>query len=198
MSNRILFVSRRNSLRSMLAQACLSHMGGHSFVAESCGQPGSVAQILHPAAGLALNVARIPLPSAPPRPWTDLWRAGTPRLDFVVTLDEKVLASEPAWPGQPISALWAFQDAAALENQDDATRAAMQILYSLQRRLELLINLPLAHADTSATQYAGMRPGRSTVHQGRRLPIRQRTPKLPGKARGIAGPCGPEDSDADL
>lgn len=126
------------------------HMGAHLFIAQSCGQPGFVEQSIHPAAVAALNAARIPVPASPPRAWTELWRTGAPRFDFVVTLDEKVMGSEPAWPGQPICALWAFEDAAALADPDDASRVAMQILYSLQRRLELLINLPLGHADSSA------------------------------------------------
>ncbi|MBS0455675.1 MAG: protein tyrosine phosphatase [Proteobacteria bacterium] len=150
MSSRILFVSKRSSLRSVLAQACLTHMGGHQFVAQYCGQPGFVERSIHPAAKAALENAHIPVPGMPPRPWTDLWRTGSPRLDLVVTLDEGAMGSEPSWPGQPISALWAFEDAAALADPNDAARAAMRILYSLQRRLELLINLPLGRADSSA------------------------------------------------
>ena len=133
-----------------MAQACLAHMGGHQLVSQYCGQPGFVERSIHPAALKALGSARIPVPIAPPRSWADLWHAGTPRLDFVVTLDAGVLTSEPTWPGQPISALWAFEDAAALTDPDDAARAAMRILYSLQRRLELLVNLPLGRADSSA------------------------------------------------
>jgi len=148
--HRILFVSRRNSLRSVLAQACLSHMAGHAFVAQSCGQPGWVDRAIHPAALAALAAARIPVPAAAPRAWTDLWRVAPPRLDFVVTLDERCIADEPAWPGQPISGLWAYDDAAALADRQEAERSALRTLYSLQRRLELLINLPLGHGDTSA------------------------------------------------
>lgn len=148
--SRILFVSRRSSLRSVLAEACLTHMGGHNLVAQYCGQPGFVERSIHPAAMAALAGARIPVPVMPPRPWTDLWRAGTPRLDLVVTLDERVMASEPTWPGQPIATLWAFEDAALLADPDEAAPTAMRILYSLQRRLELQVNLPLGRADSSA------------------------------------------------
>jgi len=147
---RILFVSRRNSLRSVLAQACLMHMGGHVFSVESCGQPGQLSRTVHPAALAALEGARIPLRSSAPRAWTDFVRGGAPRMDFVVTLDRKILDSEPGWPGQPISALWDFEDAAALDDPARAAHGAMLILYALQRRLELLINLPLHHADGAA------------------------------------------------
>ncbi|SFM64040.1 Protein-tyrosine-phosphatase [Variovorax sp. OV329] len=125
-------------------------IGGHLFAAESCGQPGQLAKAIHPAALASLENARIPLATAGPRPWTDFTRTSAPRMDFVVTLDEKVLTSEPSWPGQPISALWSFEDVAAVDDPARASHAAMQTLFALQRRLELLINLPLQHSDASA------------------------------------------------
>ncbi|MDM0111972.1 protein tyrosine phosphatase [Variovorax sp. J22R133] len=152
MSKRILFVSQRNSLRSVLAQACLMHIGGHLFVAESCGQPGHVSRAPHPAAIAALKSARIAVPASPPRPWTDISRMSSPKLDFVVTLDERTLASQPAWPGQPICALWSFEDAAALDDAQLATQVAVRTLFALQRRLELLVNLALHEADSAAIQ----------------------------------------------
>jgi len=149
-SQRILFVSRRNSLRSVLAQACLMHIGRGQFAAESCGQPGFISDTVHPAAIAALNHARIPVPAQAPRSWAEFSRSGARRMDFVVTLDERAMSSEPGWPGQPITALWAFEDAAALEDPNAAGHAAMQILFALQRRLELLINLPFHHVDSGA------------------------------------------------
>lgn len=126
------------------------HNGRHLFSAESCGQPGYIAETVHPAAVAALKDARIPLPPLAPRPWTDLSRVSSPRLDFVVTLDERTLAGQPGWPGQPVSALWSFDDAAALEDAQRAHQAAVQILFALQRRLELLVNLALHNADSAA------------------------------------------------
>mgnify|MGYP003576662480 CR=1 FL=1 len=126
------------------------HMGGHRFAAHSCGQPGEVGHVLHPAAVFALRKAAIPFQDAAPRTWNDLLRRGPPRLDIVVTLDERTIATQPIWPGQPIAALWSFEDAAAVANPDAANEAAMRILFGLQRRLELLINLPLHQGDPIA------------------------------------------------
>lgn len=146
---RILFVSRRNSLRSVLAQACLMQIGSHRFATESCGQPGELRP-LHPAAQSALNKANISVPTSPPRSWTELWRNGRPRLDIVVTLDEHTIATQPIWPGQPISVLWSFEDAASVGNPETAAHAAMQILFALRRRLELLTCLPMHRNDLTA------------------------------------------------
>jgi arsenate reductase len=68
----------------------------------------------------------------------------------VITLDEATLQFQPIWPGQPDAALWDFPDIVALDNADDIDRAALQVLYALRRRLELLISLPLHGADPSA------------------------------------------------
>lgn len=125
-------------------------MARHHFIAHFCGQPGFVERSIHPAALRALDGARIPVPAAPPRSWSELWRTGPLRLDIVVMLDEKVMGNVPSWPGQPISALWVLEDAAALADPGEAERTAMRNLYSLQRRLELLVNLPLGRADPSA------------------------------------------------
>lgn len=146
----VTFVSRRNSLRSRLAHASLAHLGGSRFTVLSCGQPGKIAADVHPAAVAALANAGIPPLDAPPRSWNDLTASGAPRAEFVITLDESTLASQPRWPGQPDSALWAFPDIAAISNPEDALRAAIQMMFVLRRRLELFVSLPLHGADRAA------------------------------------------------
>ncbi|MEJ8848247.1 protein tyrosine phosphatase [Variovorax rhizosphaerae] len=150
MAKRIVFVSRRNSLRSILAQACLVHLAKDRFAVVSCGHPRHVSPSIHPAAVGALRSAGIAVPEVQPRGWNDLARPGAARVDFVITLDEPTQILEPSWPGQPYSALWAFPDTAASANAEDAARAATLILYGLRRRLELLISLPLQGADPAA------------------------------------------------
>jgi arsenate reductase (thioredoxin) len=147
---RVVFVSRRNSLRSILAEACLAHLNARRFTGVSCGQPKFVTKTIHPAALGALTSAGIALPRTQPRSWGELARAGVRRADFVITLDESTLEAQPMWPGQPYSALWAFEDAAALDDPEQTAHAAVQMLYSLRRRLELLINLPLKGASPAA------------------------------------------------
>jgi arsenate reductase len=146
----VIFVSRRNSLRSILAQACLAHLGSERFSALSCGQPGHVSSALHPAAVGALASASIPVPQVHPRTWDELARASAHKADFVITLEEATLAFQPRWPGQPAAALWGFPDVAAIESPEEVAHAAIQTLYALRRRLELMISLPLHGADPAA------------------------------------------------
>ena len=148
----VVFVSRRSSLRSILAEACLSHLADKRFAAHACGQPGQVAREIHPAAIAALGSAGMALPQVPPLDWNAFVRLGAPRLDFVITLDESIESLQPRWPGQPDGATWPYPDVAAFDDPQDAVRAATQLLYSLRRRLELLVSLPLHGLDRAAVR----------------------------------------------
>ena len=71
-------------------------------------------------------------------------------MDLVITLDAGVQTLQPNWPGQPDAALWAYPDIAADKKAEQVGHDALHVLYSLKRRLELLINLPLHGADRTA------------------------------------------------
>jgi len=146
----VIFVSRRNTLRSILAQACLSHLGSDRFAAHSCGHPAHLGNSIDPAAISALASAHMPVPTQPPRGWGELTRSGSPQANFVITLDAEMLTLQPSWPGQPDAALWDFPDVASMSHPDDAAHAALQMLYALRRRLELMTSLPLHGADRDA------------------------------------------------
>ena len=146
----VIFVSQRNSLRSIMAQACLAHLGADRFTVYSCGRPGLVSDAIHPAAASALCSANVPIPLVEPHGWDRLARASLHTADFIITLDEATQSAEPCWPGQPNSALWALPDVAALGDPDESARAATQVLYSLRRRLEFLNILLRRGADSAA------------------------------------------------
>ncbi|MDM0079637.1 protein tyrosine phosphatase [Variovorax sp. J31P179] len=148
----VVFVSRRNTLRSILAEACLRHLDRERrFAAYSCGQPGQVGRTVHPAAATALAIAAIAVPPTPPRSWDDLVRLSSLRADFVISLDPAVEELEPRWPGQPAMAEWAYPDLAATGAEaGDMSHSATLMLLSLRRRLELLVSLPMAGTDKSA------------------------------------------------
>lgn len=148
----VIFVSRRNSLRSILAEACLAHLDPKRFSASSCGQPGQVARELHPAAIAALKSASIPLPNHSPRSWDELARANGQPADFVITLDESTEPRQPSWPGQPDAALWAYPDVLDGRDAERIAHDAVQMLFSLRRRLELLVSLPMQGVDRSAVR----------------------------------------------
>ena len=158
----VLFVSRRNSLRSVLAESCLMHLGGKKFRVFSCGQPGHIALGVHPAASGALAMAMamamaramasIPITFDTPRDWNALVRSGAPMVDFVITLDAELAHDLPRWPGQPDLAVWEYPDVASLRSSEDAAVTAIRTLYSLHRRLEFLIALPLKSRDRAAVR----------------------------------------------
>ncbi|MEB0060345.1 protein tyrosine phosphatase [Variovorax sp. LG9.2] len=146
----VVFVSKRNSLRSVLAQACLQHLGDDRFAVVSCGWPGHIADRIHPAALGALAGASMPPPAMIPAAWSHFQARHLARASFIITLDAETHGQEPSWPGQPDSALWEMPDAAALKEPQAAANGAVQILYSLRRRIELFINLPLAKGDRAS------------------------------------------------
>ncbi|WP_286568314.1 protein tyrosine phosphatase [Variovorax gracilis] len=128
----------------------MAHLGEDRFSAYSCGHPAHVGDQIHPAAIRALRSASMRVPLSRPHGWDDMIRGSSPQANFVITLDETTLPAQPNWPGQPDSALWAFADIADLGKADEIDRAALQMLYALRRRLELLTSLPLHGADRAA------------------------------------------------
>ena len=148
-STGVLFVSRRNSLRSVLAEACLEHVGRERFSAYSCGVPGQLARQVHPAALEALALARMAYTPGAPKNWHVFQKLQAPRLDFVILLDPFDDLDPPAWPGQPDMAVWALPDLAA-EGKSLEVAYAMRLLHSLRRRLEILASLPMHGVDRAA------------------------------------------------
>lgn len=89
-------------------------------------------------------------PLGVPTSWDRLKERGAGRATFIITLDDETLGAQPAWPGQPDTALWAMPDIAALEDPEKTAYGAIQVLYALRRRLELFVNLPLARGDRAS------------------------------------------------
>jgi hypothetical protein len=68
-------------------------------------------------------------------------RNGAPKFDFVIGLDEETINTHPAWPGQPVTACWAYP--VVLRGNDPSSQgiAAVQTLLSLRMRVEFLVTL---------------------------------------------------------
>ncbi len=138
----VLFVSVENSYRSLLAEACLRHLGQGSLKAFSCGVPSLIADAPSPWALLALQTAGIPTDGLECKAWTDFSKSGSPKMDFVIALDAETADSQPAWRGQPETALWAYPPlATGKASSIDNSVAAVHVLMSLRRRIELLVSL---------------------------------------------------------
>ncbi len=144
----VIFVSQRNSLRSVLARACLEHVSKVRFKAYSCGNPQMLAAGPDALALQAIRIAGIALRDDKQYDWTEFAPLGAPKADFVSTLDDTVQDLALKWSGQPDTALWAYPDLVAQDlGEEDAHRAANAMMMSLRRRLEILSSLPMRGPD---------------------------------------------------
>ena len=147
-----LFLCTGNSARSILAESLLNHLGGGHFVAYSAGShpAGSV----NPFAIELLAKNRLATGELRSKRWDEFARPGAPKFDFVFTVCDNAAAETcPVWPGQPMTAHWGVADPAAVTGTDDEKRRAFLDAYLvLQRRIQLLVNLPLASLDRLSLQ----------------------------------------------
>ena len=139
---RVLFVSLHNSARSLIAEAILGKLAPSLFKVCSCGVPGYVADGPAPDVGEALSKAGFATEGLRPKNWMSLQHAGVSPLDFVITLADSLPADPPIWQGQPVQATWAYPLVCGpgLSAADSAT-AIQRTLFSLHRRIELLVSL---------------------------------------------------------
>jgi arsenate reductase (thioredoxin) len=144
----VLFVSQRNSLRSLLAQACLNHLGRERFLAHSCGSAVPADCQPHPLVAPSLRAAGIPAENLASRSWSQYARGDRTPMRFVITLSDDVASRQPpVWPGQPDTALWTFPDLLdPARSRAVSPQEAMAMLHTLRRRIELLVSLPMRGA----------------------------------------------------
>ena len=148
----VLFLCTGNSARSILGEALLNAMGGGRFKAWSAGShPGGT---VNPFAIELLARNRIATEGLRSKSWDEFAAPGAPPMDFVFTVCDSAAAEAcPVWPGQPTSAHWGVPDPAAIEGDDESKRRAFRDAYlTLQRRISLLVSLPLASLDRLSLQ----------------------------------------------
>ena len=143
----VLFLCTGNSARSIMAEAIMNHKGAPNFTAFSAGshpsgtvRPEALAQIA--AAGLSAKGLRS-------KSWDEFAGPNAPHLDFVFTVcDSAAKEACPLWPGQPMTAHWGVPDpVAVIGSTADSEKAFKQAFAMLQRRITLMLSLPLASLD---------------------------------------------------
>ena len=142
----VLFLSNRNSARSIFAEAALNRMGHGHFVGFSAG--------LHPASHLdelavdVLKVAEYPTEGLHPKHWKEFAKADAPPLDFVFTLcDLEAGEPLPHWPGRPVTGDWRYPDPVRLDDQGERRSALAAILGGIERQLLAFMQLPFRSLD---------------------------------------------------
>jgi arsenate reductase len=146
----VLFLCTGNSARSIMAEAILNLKGRPNFVAYSAGSHPSGA--VRAEALQQLETAHIPVQGLRSKGWEEFAQPGAPKLDFVFTVCDNA-ANEvcPVWPGQPLTAHWGVPDPAAAKGDSNEVRKAFRdAFFMLDRRISLLLCLPLASLDQLA------------------------------------------------
>jgi arsenate reductase len=148
---RLLFLSQRNSARSMMAEAIANSIGHGQLQAFSAGvRP---AESIDPMAAELLEHAGVEVPDHPPQHVREFSGPQSPPLDFVFTLSDTAAGeAPPSWPGHPITAHWRCTDPDQFDDPSERRLALMRTRAELERRLRVLTNLPMESLDRLSLQ----------------------------------------------
>jgi arsenate reductase len=133
-----------------MAEAIMNRKGAPNFTAYSAGSQPKAS--VHPAALHQLEIAKLPVAGLRSKPWDEFARRGAPRMDFVFTVcDNAAKEVCPIWPAQPMTAHWGIPDPAAVEGSSEQIEKAFREAFMMvDRRISLMLCLPLASLDTLA------------------------------------------------
>jgi protein-tyrosine-phosphatase len=148
----VLFISRRNSARSLIAEAVVNRHGKGRFRAFSAGvEPTHEAdkatiELLEKCGYVTANLR--------PKHWSEFTHTDAPRLDFVFTLSDTASKDKfPEWPGKPASSHWRYPD--PLKSIGDEWRQKREFartLSALERQMRVFMQLPVERLDAIALQ----------------------------------------------
>ena len=148
----VLFLCTGNSARSIMAEAILNFKGRPTFTAYSAGSHPSGT--VRPETLRQLERAHLPSAGLRSKNWDEFAKPGAPQMNFVFTVCDNA-ANEvcPVWPGQPMTAHWGIPDPAAVTGaENEIERAYREAFFMLDRRIGLLVSLPLASLGSLAIQ----------------------------------------------
>jgi arsenate reductase len=143
----VLFLCTGNSARSIMAEGILNQKGRSNFRAYSAGSHPSGK--VRPEALKQLQLAHLPTDGLRSKDWAEFAKPGAPQMNFVFTVcDNAAKEVCPVWPGQPMTAHWGVPDPAAVEGTpEEIGRAFRDAFMTLDRRISLLLSLPIASLD---------------------------------------------------
>jgi arsenate reductase len=146
----VMFLCTGNSARSIMAEAIMNWKGRANFTAYSAGSHPS--GIVRPEALRQIESANLSTAGLRSKSWDEFAKPDAPVMNFVFTVCDNA-ANEvcPVWPGQPITAHWGVPDPAAVQGTpQEINRAFSQVFSILERRITLMLSLPLASLDSMA------------------------------------------------
>ena len=146
----VLFLCTGNSARSIMAEAIMNRKGAPNFTAYSAGS--HPVSIVRPEALKQIAAAGLNTDGFSNKSWDEFAKPDAPVMNFVFTVCDNA-ANEvcPVWPGKPITAHWGVPDpAAATGTPQEIERAFSEAFYILERRVTLMLSLPLASLESMA------------------------------------------------
>jgi len=158
----VLFLSHRNSARSMMAEAILNRIGKPHFAAYSAGT--EPADAIDPETKELLEQSGFPVDGLHPKHYREFGLEGARDLDFVFTLNDEAAGEPmPEWPGVPVTAHWESSDPVLATGEPwERKQAFSRTMMELDRRLKIFINLPLKSLDRMSIQHHVDEIGKST------------------------------------
>ncbi|MGC2333645.1 MAG: arsenate reductase ArsC [Candidatus Acidiferrales bacterium] len=148
----VLFLCTGNSARSIMAEAILNRKGRPTFTAYSAGS--HPAGRVRPEALKQIERAHLSTEGLRSKNWDEFAKPRAPQMNFVFTVcDHAAKEMCPIWPGQPMTAHWGVADpATAIGTPEEIERAFREAFMILDRRISLLLCLPLSSLDKLAVQ----------------------------------------------
>ena len=153
----VLFLCTGNSARSIIAETLLNAMGKVRFRAYSAGShPGGR---INPCVAEYLESAGFATAGSRSKSWDEFARPDAPTMDLVITVcDQAAGEACPVWPGAPAKAHWSAPDPAAhMANPEEVREVARDVFQLMQRRISLLLSLPVATLDRASLQAQAQR-----------------------------------------
>lgn len=142
----VLVLCTGNSARSILGEVLFNALGKGKIKAYSAGS--KPAGRVNPGALELLRERGHSTEGLRSKSWDEFAKPGAPQMDIVITVCDNAAGETcPLWLGKPATAHWGIPDPAHVEG-DLARRAAFERAYEqLERRIRLLLNLPIEKLD---------------------------------------------------
>jgi protein-tyrosine-phosphatase len=147
----VLFLSHRNSARSIMAEALVNSIGNGEWEAFSAGVRPATS--IDPVASELLHHAGLDAPRHAPQHVREFSAPESPPFDFVFTLSDTAAGeAPPSWLGHPITAHWRCTDPEQFDDPAEHRLALMRTRAELERRLRVFTNLPVRSLDRMSLQ----------------------------------------------
>jgi protein-tyrosine-phosphatase len=96
--------------------------------------------------------------------WDEFAKPDAPHMDLVITVCDNAAGEVcPYWPGQPATAHWGYADPSAVPGTDEDRLIAFRAtLYMIQKRLQLLVDLPADKLQKTMLQHTARKLSKET------------------------------------